>query len=73
MPWLIRHTGKKRFLQLEQYNVLTGIATGEYKDNDLGDPDYIAPFDSPSCPNFDEHFETTTTTTIEVTTTTTIL
>ena len=73
MPLLIRNIGKKLFLQLEQYNTLTGISTGVVKPNSSLDPDYIPPFDSPSCPTTEERVETTTTTTTSTSTTTTTL
>lgn len=74
MPYIIRSTGKKFYQTLEQYNANTGISTGVVKDNIDTDPDYIPPFDSPSCPTTEERVEDTTTTTSEfyVSSTTTI-
>lgn len=63
MPYIVKITGKKFFQFLERYNINTGISTGEVKPNIISDPDYIPPFDSPSCPSTEERIEETTTTT----------
>jgi len=45
------NTGLKIYTVLEEYDVLTGQATGNTKPNDPEDPDYIAPVNDPtSCP-----------------------
>jgi hypothetical protein len=44
-------TGQKGYSTLEEYNVDTNIPTGNYKANNIGDPDYIAPVnDTNICP-----------------------
>lgn len=37
------NTGQLGYATLEEYNTDTNIPTGNYKNNDVGDPDYIAP------------------------------
>lgn len=49
---LVKHTGQKVFSTLEQYNVLTGLATGVTKPNVDTDPDYIPPDESSDCPTY---------------------
>lgn len=45
------NTGYKAWLTLEEYDINTGLATGNYKPNDSGDPDYVAPvYDTTMCP-----------------------
>lgn len=45
------NTGLKGWVKLQQYNTATNVPTGVVKNNDAGDPDYIAPFaDAASCP-----------------------
>lgn len=45
------NTGKKIYLRLEEYTTGDGLATGNYKVNDSGDPDYVAPVtDTGTCP-----------------------
>lgn len=45
------NTGYKAWYTLEQYNTVTGAATGTTKANTSGDPDYVAPvYDVSSCP-----------------------
>jgi hypothetical protein len=45
------NTGTVDVLTLEQYNFTTGINTGLTKPNEIGDPDYIPPFeDFTECP-----------------------
>jgi hypothetical protein len=46
------NTGEKGFNNLQEYNTVTNIPTGNVKPNDSGDPDYIAPApDTATCPN----------------------
>lgn len=63
MPYIIRTIGKKFYQQLEQFNLETGMSTGFTKPNLPTDPDYIPPFDSPSCPTTEIRVDETTTTT----------
>jgi hypothetical protein len=45
------NTGSKAWLRLEEYNTGDSSATGNYKVNDSGDPDYVAPVtDYTTCP-----------------------
>lgn len=47
----MRNTGKVNFAYLEEYDVSTGLATGNYKNNTPGDPDYVQPYiDFNLCP-----------------------
>lgn len=46
-----KNTGYKGWTILEEYNVSTGVATGNIKANNSSDPDYIAPVqDENACP-----------------------
>ena len=46
------NTGEKGYANLQEYNTVTNIPTGNTKPNDSGDPDYIAPApDTATCPN----------------------
>lgn len=67
------NTGIKNVLTLRKY--VNGVATSEVKDNTIGDPDYIAPYeDLVACPIGAEPTTTSTTTTsttVAPTTTTT--
>lgn len=40
---MIKNTGKVSYQYLEEYNINTNQATGRYKLNQSGDPDYVAP------------------------------
>lgn len=45
------NTGYKAYAKLEQYDTLTGVATGITKSNISTDPDYVAPvYDTSMCP-----------------------
>lgn len=45
------NTGQKAYLNLERYNVATGVATGEVKPNSSSSPDYVPPVtDTEACP-----------------------
>lgn len=41
--------GLEGYNTLEEYNLVTNVPTGNYKPNDIGDPDYIAPFAADVC------------------------
>ncbi len=46
------NTGEKGYTNLQEYNTVTNIPTGNTKPNDSGDPDYIEPVaDTTTCPN----------------------
>lgn len=63
------NTGIKNVLTLRKY--VNGVATSEVKNNTVGDPDYIAPYeDLVACP-ISSTTTTTTTTTVALNTTTT--
>lgn len=48
---LPQNTGYKGWTTLEEYDLETGIATGNEKPNDSADPDYVAPvYDTTACP-----------------------
>lgn len=45
------NNGLLQYATLEQYNIDTGVATGNTKPNTVGDPDYVAPVeDAATCP-----------------------
>lgn len=50
MPSITVYTALLNYQLLEQYEVTTGLATGVYKPNLIGDPDYVAPIESDLCP-----------------------
>ena len=47
-----KYTGLQEFTRLEEYNLDTGVATGNYKINNPSDEEYVPPRISLSCPNY---------------------